>query len=810
MNCKSNMALFVLSISLTLSSCTRALSTQSIGDTSAPPALPSETFTPIPSPTWTSTPLPTFTPIPAARIESGDRAIFHGDWETALLEYRDAYNTSNEPEIKAAALLGIGRSYLYQENFYEAVIALNKLIEEFPETDSISQAHFFLSQTYLAQERFPEAIQAFSDFLNLNPGLIDAYILDMRGDALFSAGDYEGALNDFQAALLEPSLLDKTLLQLKLARAHALAGDYDTALVIYTDLYSITTDENTRALIDFRMGQAYTELGETELAYEAYMDAVENYPAAHESYLSLIELVNAGVEVDDLSRGIVDYYAGEYGVAIAAFNSYLQKTPSDPGSAHYFYGLSTRSLGGWQEAVERWDLLIEEYPDHPLWVDAWEQKAYTLWAFLDQYDMATQTFLDFVDSAPDHPRAVDFLFDAGLVAERAGDLELAVEIWKRVLNHYPNSDLAARAVFLAGITQFRLEDYQNALTSLQQFLSLATSLQDRSSANFWIGKIYQAMGNDEAARDIWLETSAIDPTGYYSERARDILHGRNPFSPPLEYDLTLDKEEGHKKAEIWMRATFGLADEINISGLGPLESNPNLLRGTELWNLGLYNEARKEFEDLRQSILHDAVGSYRLANYLVEIGAYRSAIIAARQVLDLALMDDASTLSAPLLFNHIRFGTYYKDIVMDLANQYSFHPLFLFSVIRQESLFEGFARSSADARGLMQVIPSTGIDIYENLGWPPNFTPDDLYRPIVSLTFGTDYLDTQRNSFDGDMYAALAAYNGGPGNAAQWKELSPNDPDLFLELIRTVETRNYIRGIYELFNIYRMIYDRTP
>jgi soluble lytic murein transglycosylase len=42
----------------------------------------------------------------------------------------------------------------------------------------------------------------------------------------------------------------------------------------------------------------------------------------------------------------------------------------------------------------------------------------------------------------------------------------------------------------------------------------------------------------------------------------------------------------------------------------------------------------------------------------------------------------------------------------------------------------------------------------------------------------------RRDRFDGDLYAALAAYNAGPGNAAIWHELAPDDPDLVLDVIR--------------------------
>jgi soluble lytic murein transglycosylase len=110
----------------------------------------------------------------------------------------------------------------------------------------------------------------------------------------------------------------------------------------------------------------------------------------------------------------------------------------------------------------------------------------------------------------------------------------------------------------------------------------------------------------------------------------------------------------------------------------------------------------------------------------------------------------------------------------------------------------------------MQIIPATGQEIVESLGWPPNYTEADLYRPLVSLHLGAKYLAKWRDYFGGDLYAALAAYNGGPGNAIEWKKLAPNDPDLFLEVIRLEETRRYIKSIYETFAIYRRLYDRTP
>jgi soluble lytic murein transglycosylase len=108
----------------------------------------------------------------------------------------------------------------------------------------------------------------------------------------------------------------------------------------------------------------------------------------------------------------------------------------------------------------------------------------------------------------------------------------------------------------------------------------------------------------------------------------------------------------------------------------------------------------------------------------------------------------------------------------------------------------------------MQIMPATGKDISSSINWPEGYADDDLYRPEVSITLGARYLARQRDYFGDDIYAALAAYNGGPGNTIIWNQLAGNDPDLLLEVIRADETRTYIRQIYEYFNIYRLLYQR--
>ncbi len=800
---------------LIFSGCSRTIGLL-VGPSATPSATPSPTLTPTPAPTLTPTVTPTLpptpTPIPQVQIASADRALFNGDWDTAIQEYQSVLKNAGADGVEAtsslttAALLGLGHTYYQAGSYSLALNVLRDLIDKFPDAPQRAPAFFFMGEAYNALTRYSEAADAYQSYLALRPGVIDSYVFELRGDAEFNDNNFAGALADYKAALQNQRASQAIPLQIKLARTTSITGDYATAQIMYQDIYDRAPDDYTKAQVDYLRGQAYAANNELEQASNAYLDAVQNYPLAYDSYLSLVALVEQGYPVNELDRGLVDYFAGQYQVALAAFDRYLQSDPVEPATAIYYKGLALADLGNYEAAISQWDVIIQSYNSSDFWDNAWEMKAYYQWSQLDKYDIATQTLTDFVSMAPNDPRAAEFLFDAARVAERANNLDTAALLWNRVGLEYPSSNYAFRSLFLAGVSQYRMAEYPKAQAAFERLLGTATNITDKSQALFWMAKSQEASGDKIDAKATWEQTVATDPTGYYSERARDILAGKAPLTPPDLYELNVDKTAERAEAETWLRKTFVIPAEVDLSGAGPLANDPRLIRGTELWHLGLESQARDEFENLRTAVADDSISTYCLANYLADLGVYRSAIMAARQVLTLAGMDDAATLNAPIYFNHLRFGIYFSDLVIPTAQAYNFNPLLLFSVIRQESMFESFSNSSAAARGLMQIIPTTGQSIADRAGWPPNYTADDLYRPKVSITFGADYLDTQRHYLNDDLYAALAAYNGGPGNASEWQGLANGDPDLFVEIVRFDETRRYLTNIYEIFSIYRQLY----
>ena len=546
----------------------------------------------------------------------------------------------------------------------------------------------------------------------------------------FDNGNFAEALDAYNAALAAPQIDDPLLLEIKVAQTRTEIGDFATAISTYDAIFARTSNDYIKAQMDYLAGLAHQEVDQLEQANARFLHAVENYPLSYYSYLALVELVSAEVPVSELDRGLVDYFAGQYDVALAALDRHIEAGFDTDGTARYYRALTQRELQNYEAALQGFSDFIANYPEHPRWADAWGDKAYTQWFYTGDYLNGAQTYLDFVDAAPTQPEAVDYLMSAARILERNNRLEEAAQVWQRVADEYPDSSQTSQALFLAGIAQYRRGDYHMALPIFQRSLLLSTQKEDQARAYLWVGKTQQQLGDETAKQTAWQQAQAIDPTGYYSERARDLLTGRKPFEQPSMYNIDIDLEAERADAAAWIRVTFGLPADTDLNGLGPLAGDLRIVRGTEFWELGLYEEARAEFEDLREFVSASPENSFRLANYLLDLGLYRPAIFASRQVLTLAGLDEqAASLSAPPYFNHIRYGTYYADLIVPDAEDTDLHPLFLFSVIRQESLFEGFVRSTAGARGLMQIIPSTGASIARAMGWPVAFRPG---RPVSS------------------------------------------------------------------------------
>jgi soluble lytic murein transglycosylase-like protein len=129
----------------------------------------------------------------------------------------------------------------------------------------------------------------------------------------------------------------------------------------------------------------------------------------------------------------------------------------------------------------------------------------------------------------------------------------------------------------------------------------------------------------------------------------------------------------------------------------------------------------------------------------------------------------------------------------------------IFALMRQESNFKTEAKSRAGARGLMQLMPGTAgfISGKRYRGW----RRDKLYDPELNVTLGQKYIRhlLDMPEIDQNLFMAVAAYNGGPGNLRKWMRGVDfrDDPLLFIESIPNRETRDYVEKVLANYWIYR-------
>jgi soluble lytic murein transglycosylase len=362
------------------------------------------------------------------------------------------------------------------------------------------------------------------------------------------------------------------------------------------------------------------------------------------------------------------------------------------------------------------------------------------------------------------------LYLLGDLATDDGSGERSAAYWRQLVRRYPTSRLAPTAWFRAGMAEFQLGDYGRAAGFLDSLAARHPRSAEANAARYWAGRARAVLGDTAAAAARWRAIRAADPFSYYA-----VLASRR-----LDTLMALPRPANDR---------FDAAPDITAA----------LARAQLLAALGLDPEAR-----------HERAAAARLAD-----GGSRERLLAAAHAFRLAgEATQASRLAARLLGDtaadarvwRLAYPRQHADAIASTAAAHGLDPVFGTALIRQESAFDAGAVSSADARGLMQLLPSVGQRTARGLRYPL-WDEALLFQPDVNLELGTAHLRELVTKY-GDPVRVLAAYNAGGSRVDRWRT-SPGaeDPELFVERIPYAETRDYVRIIVRNMELYRGLYD---
>ncbi|MEW5765569.1 MAG: lytic transglycosylase domain-containing protein [Acidobacteriota bacterium] len=215
-------------------------------------------------------------------------------------------------------------------------------------------------------------------------------------------------------------------------------------------------------------------------------------------------------------------------------------------------------------------------------------------------------------------------------------------------------------------------------------------------------------------------------------------------------------------------------------------------KGRLLFDAGLYDEAASEWRAVPGETAPSVC--WALARARTEAGDPSGAILEARKAYPLAY--SVAGLRTPEAAWKAIYPISHPEAVRAASRESGLPPLFVCSVIRQESLWDPSAVSRSGALGLMQLMPPTARSAAASAGLQP-FTPERACDPEWNVRVGSFYLASMLGRYRGRPHVALAAYNAGPRRADEWtaRPGAPLEADLWIESIPFRETRSYVRRI---------------
>lgn len=180
---------------------------------------------------------------------------------------------------------------------------------------------------------------------------------------------------------------------------------------------------------------------------------------------------------------------------------------------------------------------------------------------------------------------------------------------------------------------------------------------------------------------------------------------------------------------------------------------------------------------------------------------YYSAIAVAKKIAEILYYDPFAPMDIHTF--HQLYPLHYKEIVLKYANRYQLDPAFIWAILREESHYRRDITSSANAVGLMQIMPSTAKWLAPKLGIP--LKEIDLTDPDQNIHFGAYYISYIRTKVE-ETELIAAGYNAGHGRAIRWQHHNTNYPKKNrYELTPIEETRHYIRKVMQSYYSYKII-----
>ena len=399
------------------------------------------------------------------------------------------------------------------------------------------------------------------------------------------------------------------------------------------------------------------------------------------------------------------------------------------------------------------------------------------------------------DKYPQSKWYAETLFLAGNQALISDDLEAADRYYRLVYKVFPAGENAAISHWKVSWHAFRQRRLDEASRLFDEHLRSFPNSPQIAAALYWRGRVLERK-SAAAAAAYYRKLVDTFPNYYYGLKARQRLE-----------ELPKALSSRVSTASLPFDNIRRPSDATSANNLSVTRWEENLTRVRLLESAWLIDLA---IEEVQSVIAQDSAATVLgpvLARLEFNRGNHHIALRYGKRYVTSYFARDLQELPRPVW--ETLFPLPYWDQIQKNANACKLDKYVVAGLIRQESEFNPTARSRSNARGLMQLLPSTARLVARGVSDrnARRYALAKLYRPEVNLVYGTTYLRQMLDRFDGTVEYALASYNAGPHRVDKWlKESNFQEPAEFVESIPFTETREYVQAVLRGAAMYRQLY----
>ncbi len=486
----------------------------------------------------------------------------------------------------------------------------------------------------------------------------------------------------------------------------------------------------------------------------------------------------------------------------------------------------------YRSAEKLYKEVIANYPDQIDLPQVYYNKARAV-NYQEEYTRAIEQCQYILKTFPEEEIIIRTLYLYSSALMSSGNREQATEMYQEIISKYPESHFARSAYLRLSEIEFLQDEKEKGNAILDKLISeYPQSIQARE-ASWQLARYYTEEDTIQKAQEYY---QLIYDKFPQSNQADDTLY----WLAKLNYSS--EKERKKERGIYWYKTlleqfpdsyyAFRVPDELkdevsDLDNIISLSKNGNTIeefkkdhfpadqiaqlsayKAELLQSIGFYRESILETINALNRESENVNLMYLIAETYRKNGEYYRSIGWAQTLLD-NFRNNNSIKKIPFQIWKYAFPAPFSSIVKEIARDYSLDPYLVWSTIREESHFNSYSESRAGARGLMQVILSTGEWIAQEVDYR-NFENDLLFEPEVNIQFGCWYLHYLQEKYQENYYLMISGYNAGPGITDRWIEnLEVTDIDSFIENIPYQETTEHIKKVMRSYQIYRIIYNST-